>query len=120
LSLQIELRFNHMVNSSPIQLDRVFHALSDSTRRAILVDISKQEKTVGQIAGPFKMSLAAVSKHLTVLENANLIARRKEGSFQFVSLKAEALMPVDKWIARYRQFWMPRLDSLKDFLEKEK
>lgn len=108
-----------MVNS-PAQLDRVFHALSDSTRRAILFDLSRREKTVGEIARPYDMSLAAVSKHLTVLEKARLIQRRKEGSFQIVSLKADALQPAERWISRYRKFWESRLEALKDLLERER
>src|SRR5262245_6678584 len=108
-----------MVKSSPAQLDRIFQALSDSTRRAILLDVSRKEKTVGEIAGPHRMSLAAVSKHLTVLEDAKLNKRRREGSFQIVSLRADALMPAARWLAYYQQFWESRLDSLKNFLEEE-
>ena len=107
-----------MVKSQALQLDLVFHALSDATRRAILFDVSKKEKTVSQIAKPYKMSLAAVSKHLKVLELADLIERRKEGSFQMVSLNADALKTAEEWISYYQQFWGLRLNSLKDFLEK--
>jgi len=112
------LLLNHMVKSQALQLDLVFHALSDATRRAILFDVSKKEKTVSQIAKPYKMSLAAVSKHLKVLELADLIERRKEGSFQMVSLNADALKTAEEWISYYQQFWGLRLNSLKDFLEK--
>jgi DNA-binding transcriptional ArsR family regulator len=59
-----------MVNSNAARLDSIFHALSDSTRRAILRDVSKQEKTVGEVAKPYPMSLAAVSKHLKVTQQA--------------------------------------------------
>ncbi|MEQ1876706.1 MAG: metalloregulator ArsR/SmtB family transcription factor [Bdellovibrionia bacterium] len=109
-----------MVKSEAFKLDRIFHALSDTTRRAILQDISKKEKTVGQIAKPYKMSLAAISKHLKVLEEAHLIDRKKEGSFQIVSLNAESLKTAEEWISKYQQFWGPRLDALKNFLEKGK
>ncbi len=78
------LSLNHMVKSESIQLDLIFHALSDGTRRSILRGITKRQKTVGEIAKPFEMSLAAVSKHLKVLEKAKLIERKKEGSFQIV------------------------------------
>ena len=107
-----------MVKSATLQLNLIFHALSDSTRRTILFDVSKKERTVGQIAKPHKMSLAAVSKHLKVLESADLIERRKEGSFQMVSLNANGLKAAEEWILYYQQFWGPRLDALKDFLEK--
>lgn len=109
-----------MVKSEALKLDIIFHALSDSTRRAILYDVSKKEKTVSELAKPYKISLAAVSKHLTVLEGANLIERRKQGSFQIVSLKAESLKSAEEWILYYQQFWGPRLDALKDFLERGK
>jgi len=99
------------------QLDRVFHALSDSTRRAILRDVSKAEKTVGQIARPHRMSLAAVSKHLKVLEGARLLNRRKDGSFQLVKLNAGALRTAEQWMAYYKQFWSQRLDALQSLLE---
>src|SRR5262249_12882622 len=99
-------------------LDRIFHALSDSTRRTILRDVSKGERTVSEIAKPHRMSLAAVSKHLKVLEAADLIHRRKEGSFQIVSLNARNLQIAEHWISFYRKFWTERLDALKDLLEK--
>jgi DNA-binding transcriptional ArsR family regulator len=108
-----------MVKSS-LQLDLIFHALADSTRRAILHDLSRKEKTVGELAKPYKMSLAAVSKHLNVLEEARLIERKKQGSFQMVSLQAEALKSAEEWILYYQQFWGSRLDALQGFLEKRK
>lgn len=109
-----------MVKSQVQRLDHIFHALSDSTRRAILYDVARKDKTVSEIAKPYKMSLAAVSKHLTVLEKAKLIERKKQGSFQIVSLNAESLKTAEDWIKYYQQFWGPRLDALRDFLEKER
>jgi DNA-binding transcriptional ArsR family regulator len=108
-----------MVKSEAYKLDRIFHALSDSTRRAILHDVSKKEKTVSQIAKPHKMSLAAISKHLKVLEEAELIARKKEGSFQLVIMNAESLKTAEEWISKYQEFWGSRLEALKNFLEEE-
>jgi DNA-binding transcriptional ArsR family regulator len=109
-----------MVKSEVLELNLIFHALSDATRRAILRGIAKKNKTVSQIAEPFRMSLAAVSKHLKVLERARLIERRKEGSFQIVSLKPEALKTADHWISFYEQFWGDRLEALKDLLEEKR
>ena len=106
-----------MVKAEALQLDLIFHALADATRRSILQRIAKKEKTVGEIARPFRMSLAAVSKHLKVLEHAKLIERRKEGSFQFVKLNAGALAPADHWISYYEQFWNRRLDALQRLVE---
>jgi DNA-binding transcriptional ArsR family regulator len=108
-----------MVKSEALKLDLIFHALSDQTRRAILKDLCKKEKTVSQIARPYKMSLAAVSKHLRVLESADLIDRRKEGSFYIVKLNADSLKTAEEWISYYQKFWSGRLNALQEFLEKE-
>lgn len=109
-----------MVNSSAAQLDSIFHALSDPTRRSILRNIASREKTVGEVARPYRMSLAAVSKHLKVLETADLIARERRGSFQIVRLNAPALRPAEQWLAYYEKFWNRRLDALQNYLEGEK
>lgn len=109
--------FNHMVNSNVARLDSIFHALSDSTRRAILRDVSRQEKTVGEIAKPYRMSLAAVSKHLKVLETADLVARERRGNFQIVRLNARNLRPAEEWLAYYETFWNQHLDALQTYLE---
>jgi DNA-binding transcriptional ArsR family regulator len=101
-------------------LDSLFHALADSTRRSILERIAGQSLSVSEIARPFRMSLAAVSKHLKVLERAGLLHREKQGTTYWLSLNAEALMNADEWLAHYRQYWNERLDALQDLLEKEK
>ncbi|MDP9038971.1 MAG: metalloregulator ArsR/SmtB family transcription factor [Acidobacteriota bacterium] len=99
------------------QLDSVFHALADATRRAILRDIAGAEKTVGEIAKPYPVSLAAVSKHLKVLEAAQLIERQRRGSFQVVRLKPTPLQAADDWLAYYKAFWNRQLDRLQSHLE---
>jgi DNA-binding transcriptional ArsR family regulator len=110
-----------MVNSAAaVRLDSIFHALSDSTRRSILRDVSSREKTVSEIARPYAMSLAAVSKHLKVLETAELIARERRGSFQIVRLKPSALKPAEQWLAYYEKFWNTQLDALERHLQGEK
>jgi DNA-binding transcriptional ArsR family regulator len=108
-----------MVNSSQALLDSVFHALSDVTRRSILRDVAVSEKTVGEVARPYSMSLAAVSKHLKVLEQAELIARERRGNFQIVRLKAANLRPAEEWLAYYETFWRDTLDALQTHLEGE-
>ena len=108
-----------MVNSSSAQLDSLFHALSDSTRRSILRDITRKDKTVSEIARPYKMSLAAVSKHLKVLEAAELVARERRGNFQIVRLKAANLRPAEQWLTYYEKFWNRQLDALQNYLEGE-
>ena len=103
------------------RLDSVFHALSDPTRRSILRRIATQARTVGEIADPFSMSLAAISKHLKVLEQADLIVREKQGSFQFISINAAPMKQAHRWLSHYEQFWGGQLDALADmFAEKRK
>ena len=102
------------------ELDGVFHALSDSTRRSILRGIAGSPKTVSQIAKPFQMSLAAVSKHLKVLERANLIARRKQGSFQYVRTNARPMKRAQRWLSYYEQFWNERLDQFEQYFNDKK
>ena len=110
-----------MVELAPTQLDLVFHALADSTRRAIVQALaeSKQPRRVSDLARPFRMSLAAVSKHLKVLEQAGLLIRRKRGTSHYLSLNPEALASAEEWLADYHRFWDDRLDELKHYLEQE-
>jgi DNA-binding transcriptional ArsR family regulator len=108
-----------MVKSNAARLDAVFHALADGTRRSILRDVSAGEKTVSEVAKPYAMSLAAVSKHLNVLEEAELIARQRRGSFQIVRLKANGLKPAEEWLAFYERFWNEQIDALQSYLEGE-
>ncbi len=105
-----------MVESSAARLDSVFHALADPTRRAILYGLTKGERTVTEIAQPHRMTLAAVSKHLKVLESAELVARERRGSFHIVRLQAQSLKAAEEWIAFYSRFWNQSLDNLENFL----
>lgn len=107
-----------MVDSSP-PLDEVFHALSSEPRRAMLGALAQGERTVGDLADPFDISLAAVSKHLKVLEGAGLVERRVEGRTTVCRLRAEPLAEVRKWVAFYEQFWNTRLDRLEAVLVEE-
>ena len=109
--------FNHMVERNASRLDAVFHALSDTTRRSILRDVAAGEKTIGEVARPYRMSLAAVSKHVKVLESAELVARERRGNFQIVRLRAAHLRLAEEWLAFYETFWSGKLDALKTQLE---
>ena len=108
-----------MQKHSELQLDRVFQALSDSTRRSILRNLAKGERSVSKIAEPFELTFAAVSKHLKVLESAELIGRRKQGSFQMIKLNPKNLKTADQWLRFYEQFWSSRMDALKTLLEEK-
>jgi DNA-binding transcriptional ArsR family regulator len=103
----------------PARLDAVFHALSDATRRSILRGVAARAKTVGEIARPYRVSLAAVSKHLKVLERADLIRREKRGSFQIVRLNAAPMRAAERWIRYYERFWNRQLDALQELLDRE-
>ena len=105
-----------VIRSQNARLDAIFHALSDSTRRAILRDLAGQEKNVGQIAEPHKMSLAAISKHLKVLDAAGLITREKRGSFQIVRINPGPMREAVRWMSFYDRFWNQRLDGIHSFL----
>lgn len=109
--------FNHMVELNPTALDTVFHALADTTRRALLRTIAQNRLSVGELAAPYDMSLAAVSKHLDVLERAALIRRERQGQSRMVSLNPQPLEAAQDWLAFYNQFWSDGLDRLQATLE---
>ena len=100
-------------------LDLIFQALADPTRRAILRKLTRRERPITEVARPFDISLAAVSKHVKVLERARLVHRRKSGSFSYLSFNPKAMLTADEWIEFYRKFWEERLDALKKFVEEE-
>ena len=101
------------------QLDRVFQALSDTTRRNILMQIREQDQTVNNIASQFQISLPAVSKHLKVLERAGLISRKKDGRKRLCHAEPELLTESLAWLNFYQSFWNDRLDNLKTFIEQK-
>ncbi|MCB1186458.1 winged helix-turn-helix transcriptional regulator [bacterium] len=108
-----------MVKYSEQELSRTFAALSDPTRRGILRQLADGSTTVSELAGPYSMSLPAVSKHLRVLEEAGLVRRDKQGREYHCRLLAGPLREAMEWIAFYRGFWNARIDSLEDFLASE-
>ena len=99
-------------------LDRTFGALADPTRRRILAQLAKGEECVTNLARPHAMSLAAVSKHLIVLEKAGLVKRRRHGRVHSLRLEAKPMQEAEAWIARYREFWEGNLDRFEKYLDK--
>jgi len=99
------------------QLDSVFAALADPTRRRILSRLASGEKSVTELAEPFEMSMPAVSKHLKVLERAGLIERSREAQWRPCKLNAEPLKEASDWIERYRKHWEERFDRLDAYLK---
>jgi DNA-binding transcriptional ArsR family regulator len=100
-----------------MNLDHVFGALADPTRRAILARLALGEVTVGELAEPFDMSLPAVSKHLRVLEEAGLIRKDKVAQTRPCRIEPETLKAVDDWLEDYRRLWNESLDRLEDYLK---
>lgn len=108
--------FNRMVERRARPLDAVFRALGDPTRRAMLRRLAAGEQTVGALAEPFRMSLAAASKHVKVLERAGLVRRTVRGRTHHCRLDPRRLRDADDWLAFYRRFWGERLDALEELL----
>ncbi|HET6293140.1 MAG TPA: metalloregulator ArsR/SmtB family transcription factor [Kribbella sp.] len=100
------------------RLSRTFAALADPTRRAILARLSEGEATVGQLAEPFAMSFAAVSKHLRVLEQAGLVSRGRDAQYRPARLDARPLAAASEWIGDYARFWAESFDTLGSYLDR--
>jgi len=113
-----------MVELAPLEagpgLSSVFHALGDGTRRRMLAELSQGERTVGQLAEPFAMSLAAASKHIKVLESAGLIRREIRWRTHVCRLDPGPLARAHEWIGFYERFWTDRLDDLERLLREER
>jgi len=108
-----------MVELHTPQLDAVFHALGDPTRRRMLRELAGGERTVGELAQPFAMSLAAASKHIKALEHAGLIRREIRGRTHFCRLEPGPLASAHEWLDFYQRFWTDRLDMLERLLREE-
>jgi DNA-binding transcriptional ArsR family regulator len=108
-----------MVEHKTQRLDTVFQALSDPTRRRMLHSLRSRPRSVGELAAPFQISLAAASKHIKVLERAGLVEREVQGRTHLCQLRAQAMAEAARWLDHYRQFWELRLDALQAALEAE-
>ena len=101
---------------SPARLDATFAALADPTRRAILSRLASGQASVTELAEPFAMSQAAISKHLKVLERAGLISRRRDAQRRPRRLEAKPLAEATAWLEEYRRFWEANFDRLEEHL----
>lgn len=108
-----------MVELSAPQLDTVFHALGDATRRRMLRELAGGERTVSQLAEPFPISLAAASKHIKALEAAGLIRREVRGRTHHCRLEPGPLASAQHWLSFYERFWTGSLDALERLLHEE-
>ena len=111
--------FNQMVNRKSNPLSQIFHALADTTRRALLAELASGSRSVSELSAPHAMSLAAISKHLKVLENAGLITRVKRGREHHISLHPPPLEQAQSWLDFYRHFWEARIDLLERVLDED-
>jgi DNA-binding transcriptional ArsR family regulator len=108
-----------MVELETPQLDSVFHALGDPTRRRMLRQLAGGERTIGQLAEPFAISFQAASKHIRVLESAGLIRREVRGRTHLCRLDPGPLASAHEWLSFYERFWNSRLDVLERLLREE-
>ena len=103
-----------------IELNTVFSALSDPTRRSMLLALRTGDRSVSELAKPFEMSLAGAAKHIQVLERSKLITRKKLGRTYYCSINKDAFDAAQEWFAQYAEFWNSKLDQLAELLEQER
>jgi DNA-binding transcriptional ArsR family regulator len=103
----------------PKQREAVFRAIADPTRREILGLLRQRRHTVGELAGNFRTSRPAISKHIRLLRRVGLVATENEGTARICRLNAEPLRAVDEWLRDYQQFWAQTLHSLKRYVEED-
>ena len=108
-----------MVELQNPKLDAVFHALGDATRRRMLRELADGERTVGELAKPFAISLAAASKHIKALESAGLIRREVRGRTHFCQIEPAPLAGAHQWLNFYERFWIDRLNVLERLLREQ-
>jgi DNA-binding transcriptional ArsR family regulator len=110
--------FNQMVEQQFAHLDAIFRALADPTRRGMLRSLAGGERSIGELAAPFRMSFAGASKHVKSLERAGLVRRTVQGRQHLCRLDADRLADADEWLRFYERFWSDRLDALERELRK--
>ena len=103
-------------HSQSAELDRVFSALADPTRRAILRRLTYRPATISEIAKPFRVSLNAISKHVMTLERAGILRRQIKGREHYCWIEPGPLREANEWLEHYRQFWEQRLDALEAYV----
>ena len=108
-----------MVNYDDQQLNQIFSALSDSTRRAMLSRLTNEEMSVADLSKPFNISKSAITKHLKVLEKSGLLSRTIEGRVHRCRLEPKPLAVVSEWVSFYEKFWNNKLDALDAYLTEE-
>jgi DNA-binding transcriptional ArsR family regulator len=102
--------------ADPLDLNRVFQALADPTRRAVLERLTNGPTPMSELAKPFNMALPSFSQHLDVLENCGLVRSRKVGRVRTYQLAPQPLQVAEQWMAKQRAIWETRLEQLDDYL----
>jgi len=108
-----------MVNYKEKELNLIFSALSDPTRRGMLLKLAEEEQSIAELSTPFNISKSAVTKHIKVLENAGLLKRTVDGRVHHCRLQAEPLHVATDWMAFYQVFWNNKLNALNAYLTSE-
>jgi DNA-binding transcriptional ArsR family regulator len=107
------------MNEATLNLNSIFSSLADPTRRDIVRRLATSELTVGQIAEPYPLTFAAISKHLQILERARLVIKRRQGKQQYVQLAPQTFAGAAEYFDWYRNLWEQRFDSLEEYLNKD-
>ncbi len=108
-----------MVNYDEQQLNQIFSALSDPTRRAMLLRLTDEAMSVADLSKPFNITKSAITKHLKVLENSGLLSRNIEGRVHRCRLEPKPLAVISEWVSFYERFWNNKLDALDAYLAEE-
>jgi DNA-binding transcriptional ArsR family regulator len=111
---------NNKITTETEQLSLVFSALSDPTRRAMLLRLADKEHSIADLSAPFKISKSAVTKHIKVLEKAGLLKRSIDGRVHHCSIGAEPLLAASDWMTFYQKFWNTKLDGLDSYFASDK
>lgn len=101
------------------QVDLIFHALSDRTRRDIMDKVSQGEQSISELAGRYEVSFAAIQKHVSVLERASLVTKRTQGRQKMVRNNAETLRRATELLARYERIWTQRIEAIGQILDEQ-
>ena len=109
-----------MVENNAEFMDKVFYALSNTTRREIILELTKKDLTVNELADKYDMTLQGVSKHIHVLIKSGLVSQEKQGRTKYCKFNYQHLSKVSELLEKYRAFWEKRLDALEKFIEKRK
>lgn len=104
---------------SKTDFDKIFGALADATRRDILKRVSRKERTISQLAEPYAVSLAAIAKHVSVLEKAGLITKRRNGKEKVVRITSKTIKIAAAHLGEYEKIWNARFDALEKLLEED-